>query len=845
MDSIKSFILKNRQPFIISIAILLGIVGLAILYYVLEVTPVSNDECLWVHEKVAQDSIVVKITNIKVNGVTWNAGIRNGDHLLAINNIRVPNVEVASIVLNDVDAGDYARYTIERNGKIFKTKVFIKKLVSYANLGFTLLGLIWLAVGFIVVMSKPAGKVQWLFFEIGAVFILFLTVIFNRFRHMWDNADIGLVNIIWVIASIYLPFLILNFFLVFPKPFRFMEKKWVQKLFIFIPLSVSVIVVAVALLSQIIIFKPFIFFTVISIVNYSLIGSFIIGLIALHLNYRRLKTPQEKKPIKVILFSYLLGNVSLVYFYVIATVKTDSVFNSPELFLPIILVIALPISFGYSIFKYQLMDVSIVIKNAIVYGTATVAIAAIYFLSVYGIGQGISSAFAAEYRSAIAAAAFVIFAMVFQSTKDKFQDLLTKKFYPEQFTYQKVILKFSRDVVSIVGLEKILDSMKETFVSALKINRFGILLKAPKEPVFKLKREFNISDESFIIKESQALTDFVREQLLLNKPISVDRQQFRELFNTDCNQLSESEIYTIIPMIIKSKIIGLLVFGLKHAGSQFAGKDLDLLCVAANQAAVSIENARLYESELQRISIEHDLDNARKIQESLLPKKIPSLQGVDIHGIMISAMQVGGDYYDYIQVSPDKLFVVVGDVSGKGLSASLYMSKLQTMMSLYCSENKTPKEILVEVNKKIYESIERNWFITVNLALIDTAEKTITFCRAGHCPIIEVSDGFMNLYQSKGIGVGLEEGKIFSDTLEEVKLNYQQGNMYAFISDGVTEAMNSDNQLFGIDRFSKILVNQNGNSSKEVLQKILSSINEFKGEREQNDDITIVLLKIV
>ncbi len=119
---------------------------------------------------------------------------------------------------------------------------------------------------------------------------------------------------------------------------------------------------------------------------------------------------------------------------------------------------------------------SVVIKNTIVYGAATLSVAAIYFFVIYVIGQSISKVIGTEYQGVIAGVFFIAFALVFQSTKDKFQDFLTARFYPEQFAYQKVLMRFSNEVATVVGLEKILESMKETFVEALKIDQFGILL---------------------------------------------------------------------------------------------------------------------------------------------------------------------------------------------------------------------------------------------------------------------------------------------------------------------------------------------------------------------------------
>jgi serine phosphatase RsbU (regulator of sigma subunit) len=510
--------------------------------------------------------------------------------------------------------------------------------------------------------------------------------------------------------------------------------------------------------------------------------------------------------------------------------------------MPIILVIIIPISFGYAIFRYQLMDVSVVVKTAIIYGSATITIAAVYFGIIYLISQSVGTAFGTDYKSAVAVITFVIFTLIFQSTKERFQDLLTKKFYPEQFTYQKVILKFSNDVMTIVGIENILESMHETFIKALKLNRFGILLRDNPNDNLILKKQFGIK-ENPLDTVNQKLTDFIREKLLIGGPIVIEQQHFQEIFPDNYQKLAGAEIYTIIPMIIKSKVIGLLLFGLKYSGSEFAGKDLELLCTAATQAGVSLENARLYEAETQKITLERDLAIAKKIQQGLLPKYLPSINDLDICGEMIPALQVGGDYFDIINVAPGKLFVIVSDVSGKGLSASLYMSKLQTIMRLNCVDGKSPKEILVEANKKIYESIERNWFITISLALIDTNTHKIKFCRAGHSELLVLNSKEPLLIKPKGIGLGLEEGKIFADTLEEIEIEYHPGQIYAFFSDGISEAMNEKNELFGLEALTKAITINKNHSASEIVKCVMQSIDMFRGNREQSDDITMVLVK--
>jgi serine phosphatase RsbU (regulator of sigma subunit) len=297
-------------------------------------------------------------------------------------------------------------------------------------------------------------------------------------------------------------------------------------------------------------------------------------------------------------------------------------------------------------------------------------------------------------------------------------------------------------------------------------------------------------------------------------------------------------------MILNSKVIGLLLFGLKHSGAQFAGKDLELLYAAANQAAISIENARLYRSESDKLRIERDLDLARKIQQSLLPKCNPDLKGLEICGQMIPAMQVGGDYYDLIPVSPTKMYVVVGDVSGKGLSASLYMTKLQTMMQLACVNSRSPKDILIEINKNLYISMEKEWFVTMTLALFDMEKGIVRVCRAGHAPLLAASNGTIDTYRTQGIGVGLEKGIIFDKTLVEEEISLSSGKIFAFYSDGITEAINEHEDFFGEDKLAGLLKGKTNLCPTKIMDDIWDSLKQFRGKAEQNDDMTMVLVKV-
>ncbi len=853
MQTIENILSKYRPKLLAPFTLLLLILVLIDFYFIFNITPLPNDECIWTRKTVAKDSVGFFFEDVKFKGVTWNAGIRDGDQLIAINDRIITHLYEASLELNRMASGDSAKYTIMRGEQRIETKVEVKKLIQFGGLAFEILALIWLLVGFVVIKAKPQGETQVTFFRIGVLLVLFssfnMLLIQNIKNPIYDYpALVLIVDQFWTIGAFFLPFFILKFFWIFPKRFAFYRRKWIEKLFFYLPLTAYILI---TVFKVIFVYSgdinPFKFYGMLTFSAFLLFAiSSIVGLISLFINYLRMENKKDRIPIFVILVSYTIAILAVTYTLILTSSMNASImYNRPEYFTPIILIAMLPLAFGYSIFKYSLMDVSDLVKTTVLYGAAMTTVVGTYFLVIYLLGQTLSNAIGTQYQVIIAGIIFVLFALVFQSTKDRFQNLITKKFYPEQFAYQKVLLKFSNDIISILGLEKILRSTTNTFVDSLKLAIFGILLKNPKTSVYELKDEVGFKDKNFnlILNEGKIFSLLELKQKSKKYQV-IEDSEFSEVFQDEERKLIEEGIYTIIPLIIKSKIIGLLLFGLKYSGSRFAGKDIELLLAAANQTAVAIENARLYELEREKMILDHDLAKAREIQKSLLPVIIPQVIGLEISGTMIPAMQVGGDYFDIIKISNSKTFVIVGDVSGKGLSASFYMSKLQTMIHLYCNEENTPKDILTKINRNIYSEIEKNWFITCTVALFDMNEKTMKVCRAGHTPVIKLKNGEITEIIPSGIGIGLERGDIFEEKLQQLKLDLESNEIYVFYSDGITEAMNQSKEFFGEKRFNEILISAEKKNTSIMQSEIISAVKLFRSNTEQNDDITFVLVKI-
>jgi sigma-B regulation protein RsbU (phosphoserine phosphatase) len=850
MRNIKSFLLKYRTNLIAIFSIILIGIALTNIYYSVGVRVTSNDECLWEPKKVSKDSTTIFFNFVKVGGVTWNAGIRDGDQLLEIDGKTILDAVHATIILNSFKSGEYAEYKYLRNGEIYTTKVYIKKLISFDWLAGSLSALFWILIGFIVLTAKPDGKIQKIFYSL-AVLIVFssMSVLIpfqtNFIGFFKDQTVIAaFIGTALIVGISFSPFVVIYFFWNFPKPFDFLKKQWLKRTIFIIPTFLSIGLLTIAILTiYLSSFSVMTFFNILQGSRYLSMAGNLTAFVFLIIQYRRLKTKSEKKPLMLFIFAFIVAIVISIYIGQIAPAISDLIFNSPEYYAPIILIVLVPLIFAYSIFKYQLMDVSVVVRNTIIYGTATVSVAAIYFFVIYVAGKSISSFMGVENQGIVAGVFFIIFAIVFQSTKNRFQDFLTKRFYPEQFAHQQVLIDLSNELSMVVGLDNILQLMKKTFVDALKIRTFGILVR-DKEGNLSLVDSVGMDNTDCKIFESR-ITPFLKEKMLSIKFPAIEQTDFKIILPDEkAERLLEEGIHTIIPMMAKGKLVGLLLFGLKHSGSRFAGKDLELLWAAANQAAISIENARLYKSEVEKQKIERDLDLARKIQQGLLPQCIPNMNGLDICGEMIPAMQVGGDYFDLIQLSDSELFVIVGDVSGKGLSASLYMTKIQTMIKISCTQNKSPKEILVDINRRIYEELDKSWFVTITLALFDLKNLKLKFCRAGHMPILLATNGTVQSYRTQGLGVGIEKGIIFEKSLIEEEVALKPGQIFAFFTDGVTEAMNEHDELFGDDKLNEILKNKSQHRSADIVNEVWSSVKTFRGEAEINDDMTMVVVKV-
>lgn len=268
------------------------------------------------------------------------------------------------------------------------------------------------------------------------------------------------------------------------------------------------------------------------------------------------------------------------------------------------------------------------------------------------------------------------------------------------------------------------------------------------------------------------------------------------------------------------------------------------LAESFNLMTTSIEDLLKQSAEKERL--EEELRIARKIQMSLLPKDAVEIPGLTVAAMCLPATEVGGDYYDFIRLGDERVALLIADVSGKGTSAALYMAELKGLVLSLSRIHDSPRRLLVEANTILSATLDSRSFITMSYAVVDMGKRTMTYARAGHSPILQVSrsGGGTRALAPQGLGLALDRGDRFEQILGEESVALQSGDLFLFFTDGLSEAMNSQSALFGEPRLRELLELHSELPLEDLRERIVDTIVAFTEGEDQHDDMTMVLLRV-
>ena len=292
------------------------------------------------------------------------------------------------------------------------------------------------------------------------------------------------------------------------------------------------------------------------------------------------------------------------------------------------------------------------------------------------------------------------------------------------------------------------------------------------------------------------------------------------------------------PLTCRGESLGTITLEAATDSKSFSKEDLDLLSAIARQAAMAIANARTGKAMVARERMDADLVLAREIQKSFLPHKLPRFRELEVGTHYESALQVGGDFYDIIKLGPSRLGIVVGDISGKGVSAALLMAKMISDIRLLSVYHQSPAKILTLANTALHETGQDGMFATVLYVMLDLGHGTYTLSNAGHNPPVIVSnrfEGTCELEDATSVALGIIDGMEY----EEKTFQLVPGDCVLLYTDGINEAMSREREEYGMERLRAAAAN-GPPGPRNLVQRLVADVSRFVRGAEQSDDQTLV-----
>ncbi|MCX6164479.1 MAG: SpoIIE family protein phosphatase, partial [Ignavibacteriae bacterium] len=616
--------------------------------------------------------------------------------------------------------------------------------------------------------------------------------------------------------------LLLHFLLTFPIKYEFKHRKAI----VIVAYIISYLNLIFFVLYRILFIDKIISFNL-TIFLIQILVYLVIGIILFMRSYKKVKDITLKKSLRIINYGFFIGVLGIIYNFILSLKQKPDFLVSPYLMIPCILILAIPVSFGFAIFKYRILDTEFVVKKGLVFGIVTVIIIGLYFLVIYSLDSFLKGYIIG--RSQFVTIAFILlFTFTFDFVNKKAKEFVDRQFYRERYNYRKSLLFFSQEIAFINNINELLEKICDSVRNTMDIKEINLWLND--------KFYYTLLDDNTLCKNYKNYPDFIDSAIfklfIKSRPhVQLNAANLYEynLTKEERQTILENNIVLSIPIVLKNKLIGALNFGPKPSGKAYSDEDIDLLKTFAIQSAICFENSRLKIEEINKQKIEEELKIAKGIQIGLLPKEDFHIDRLDITGYSEPAKIIGGDYYDLIKINDKKLILVIADVSGKGIPAALYMSKVQAMIQFASQMFESPKDILIEVNRQIYEQIDRKSFITMVIALFDLENMTVKISRAGHNPVLYSKNGQIEILRNNGLGLGLENGKFFEPNLEETTLNINTDNLFLFYTDGLNEAMNIYKNEYGLNNVINVIKDNKSKSTKEIQTTLLDSVKAFKG----------------
>lgn len=800
------------------------------------------------------------------------AGLRDDDISIFINGISVSGRSIYSDILARSHPGDFLDVTYRRNGQRLDrhARVSLEKVKGDLSLVgvlfYAALPAFCLTLGFWVVAVRIRDVRAWLLLGV----LLSIATFFNSFPEFW-SPPFRLPGTIyyqiqrdswfgWLfLLGIYFPE-------PFPKTLRWQWWKWLA--WIIVPLWVLIAagdVVSFTLelysiqaalpINQLIARTQ-----VLSQIWFSLL---VLGFLAfIAVKYRVASSLDAKRRLRVL---YAGMAVSLLPFFLDFTIRrvkgvTEDYFPYWLKITVYILFLLLPVTLAYVIVVQRALDIRVVLRQGLQYTLARRGVLILQILLSAALFVALTILMTSRSMNPLGtvAALAVGFWGIFllHGATQRLAVWVDRRFFRDAYNAEQILNDLAEKVRTIVEIQPLLETVAQRIADSLHVKQIAVLLD--RDGLYRPAHAVGVDALPELAFSSNAATVQVLKtekeptRVYFDDPdswIYKTSEQGTAMSNEERDQLAALHSELLLPFSVKDDLLGFISLGQKLSEAPYSGNDLRLLSSVATQTALALEVARLTTAMSHELALRErlnrELEIAREVQQHLFPQHLPAISGLDYCGLCHPAREVGGDYYDFLQLPGGKFGIAIGDVSGKGIGASLMMASLGASLRSQAAIAANLTELIERVNSLVYGASSVNRYATFFYAQYDPRSRRISYVNAGHNPpvVLRRSHPECPLFRLEAGGPPV--GLLPNARYEEASFALQPEDILVLFTDGISESMNSSDEEWGEERLIDLAQTCNGLPATEIMNRIMTAAQAFAHGAPQHDDMTVVALRIL
>lgn len=830
------------------------------------------------YEARATDAGVVLARSAMVSVAPAAAGqlLRDGDILRAVTvrGVRTPVVAVTQLydTLRPLHTGELWVAHVDRPGvgaiDITLPAVTSPWPVRTIEIAIPLMfTVVTVVTGLLLIGLRPSDRVV----HLGALLFVCLSYIVGTPLQGLPSPARQVAAVLQALCTSALPFLLLRFFALFPAP------GWLDRRarWLFPVLGTITVIAAAASMLELLRYvdaqpawlpltMPRALAVAWLVVYVSMIAGGIASLVA---QYRSARTPSDRRRLGIIVAG-VVGGLGPLCIYLIAAALLRPQEGGGWFAAAVVAVLCLPLFpalFAYAVIRHRVLGVDAMVRRGAQYLLVSrgllllegIVVFTVLFVGARWLG---ATAFAGADPAMLTVAVIGLTTLVLLAVSRanrQVQLVIDRFFFRDAYEPERVLSALAVDVKRLaVDANAVLTHVAEVIGRTLRTSASGaVTLPGAFGDVqdFRLAVMRAFGAEARDIARARDLTTRVG-RLLDNEAFVAWLQRQRAGTALALDPLAPppwgamddpDDGWTpalIAPLVADAGVAGALLFDEKLSEEPFSRRDRALIATAASQAAIALDYGRLIEQAAAQEAVRRDLEVAQQVQSHLFPRRPPEVRGFEFSGVCRPARTIGGDYYDAVALQSTRLAVAVGDVVGKGVGAALLMSHLQATLRVLLRRATNLSEVAAEVNHAVQAATEPGKFVTLFVGVLDRQAEKLWYVNAGHNPpLLRRMGGRLEALQPTGMAIALSARATF----ETRAVPFRQGDTLLVFTDGVTEAMRTDNELYGDERLAALFARVGGSAADSVRDALLADVDAFVAGAMPSDDLTVVVVRAV